>query len=165
MWPIYIIELMERKILYKYADEQYQRHICPEFDEWYLTTIKGYFDRVEFIPEILTIDSELVDMLLEKEKELARKTILKKWEPVKPSGKYIKVPTDEAHDVAVKALDKAFNSHFISAYIENKDAAFISVDEALFSLAKRKYEARLKHESGIDGDNDEWMEYCRAIYQ
>lgn len=149
--------------MYEYADKQYQRHICPEFDEWYLMTIKGYFDRAEIIPEILTIDSILVDLLLEKEKELARKDILKKWEPVKPSGQYIKVPTEEAKEIAVKALDKAFNTHFISAYIENKDDAFIDVDEALFSLAKRKYEARLKHESGVAGDNDEWMQYCRTI--
>lgn len=88
---------------------------------------------------------------------------LKYWLSKESNGHYVSVPLAEAKEIAVKALDKAFNTHFISAYIENKDAAFISVDEGLFERAKQKYEARLKHESGIAEDNDEWMQYCRAI--
>ena len=72
------------------------------------------------------------------------------WLSKEPSGNYIRVPLNEAKEIAIKALDKAFNTHFISAYIEEKDAAFIDVDEGLFKRAEQKYEARLKHEKRLN---------------
>jgi hypothetical protein len=86
------------------------------------------------------------------------------WLSKEPSGNYIRVPLNEAKEIAIKALDKAFNTHFISAYIEEKDAAFIDVDEGLFKRAEQKYEARLKHEAG-GSEDDEWMQYCREHFE
>ena len=107
-----------------------------------------------FLTETSFTDSH-TDM--EKEK-------LEYWLSKEPSGKYIRVPLDKAKEVATKALDKAFNTHFISAYIEEKDAAFIDVDEGLFKRAEQKYEARLKHEAG-GAEDDEWMQYCREYFE
>lgn len=76
----------------------------------------------------------------------------------------IRVPYVEAKEIATMALDKAFNCHFISAATESTDPDFVMLDETHYNRAKHLYEARMKHEAGLAGDNDEWMQHCRKMY-
>lgn len=76
----------------------------------------------------------------------------------------IRVSYQEAREVAVKALDKAFNTHFISVAVENHGKDYIMVDADMYNRAKKLYDARMRYERGIDDNSGEWMQYCRQQY-
>ena len=138
---------MEQQITFDFAQKIYNEHIDEEFDRWFQN-----ISSVTPVPSILLIDQDLAlrayDEYSKRESKRKYDAILAKYN-IKASGEYIDIPIQEAKMLATRAIDKAFNTHFISVYTENMGSDMLSVDSGLYRRAKQKYEARMKHEERL----------------